>query len=128
MHEASVMRTVLVSILDQLKDNPDAKVVEVILVIGEMTFLGHEQLAFAFEVMTKDTPVEGAKLELKVENTKVKCSKCTFEGEPKKVEFDDAQLAHTMVASFTCPECSSAVDIIEGKDLVLQRVVLEVEE
>ena len=123
MHEASVMLNVIEAVVKQVPEG--TRVVEVNLVLGELTFLGHEQMEFAFEVMSADTPLEGAILKLGTEATRVSCPSCGYKGDPARVELDDARLAHTGVMSFGCPSCGARVDIIEGKDVVIRQLIFE---
>ena len=60
MHEVSVVSDIVSAILRELEKYNVVKVEEVILVVGEMTSLGHEQLEFAYEIVTKGTLLEGS--------------------------------------------------------------------
>ncbi|MDI6887812.1 MAG: hydrogenase maturation nickel metallochaperone HypA, partial [Candidatus Thermoplasmatota archaeon] len=65
MHEFSTMCQIVNSIMEELKGK-DVKVTEVWLEIGELTFLGTEQLKFAYEVLTSnDSALKCSKLVIK---------------------------------------------------------------
>ena len=50
MHEVSVMSSIIEQVLNELDKHEVERVEEVELVVGELTFLGHEQLLFAYEI------------------------------------------------------------------------------
>ena len=72
MHEVSVVSDIVSAILRELENYKVEKVEEVVLVVGEMTSLGQEQLEFAYEIVTKDTKLEGSKLV--IENEKIRAN------------------------------------------------------
>ena len=47
------------SILEEAKKHNAKRIDEVHLVIGKLTFLGLEQVRFAYEILVKDTIMEG---------------------------------------------------------------------
>ena len=53
---------------------------EVVLIIGDMTSLGTEQMRFAYEIRTRGTILEGADLIIEREAVEVICAKCGYEG------------------------------------------------
>ena len=55
MHEVSVMSGIVESVLKELEKHDVLRVEEVLLTLGELTFLGEEQLQFAYEIITRDT-------------------------------------------------------------------------
>ena len=54
MHEYSIMSQVIQAILDEAGKNKLNTISKVTLEIGELTFLGEEQLRFCYEVLSKD--------------------------------------------------------------------------
>ena len=72
-----------------------------------------EALDAAFEVVSKDTLAEGAKLRLVVVRPVVRCRECGKRFEPG-------------IDYFLCPECNRAdVEIVEGNELILKSVEFE---
>jgi len=106
------MSSILEQVLDELKGHDVIRVEEVELVVGELTFLGHDQLRFAYEVMTRDTPLEGAELVLMQEGIKVECPSCGYRGGVKYLEDKEY---HFSVPVMHCPECDSKVKVIKGR-------------
>lgn len=117
MHEFSVMNQIVECILSEAKKNDAKKVEQVDLELGEYTMLGKEQLMFAFEVLTKDTILDGAKLVIKNIKGKVRCS-CGYEGSVQVS--DDAP--HRIIPILECPKCKGAAEIVEGRECLLRNI------
>jgi hydrogenase nickel incorporation protein HypA/HybF len=112
MHEVSVMSSILEQVLKELDKHEVEKVEEVELVVGELTFLGHEQLAFAYEIMSRDTPLEGAELKIMTESIEVECPSCGYSG---VTDYLEGEGYHISVPVLQCPKCSGNVIIVKGK-------------
>lgn len=62
MHEFSTMQGIVSAIREEGRKHNAKAITKVWLEIGELTFLGEEQLRFAFDVLTEGTEMEGAEL------------------------------------------------------------------
>ena len=113
MHEYSVMKQLVSALLDELEGRDIYKVKEVRLEIGELTFLGEDQLSFAYEVLGKDTILEGSELSVKEIEATVRCDECGYEG---GVEYSDEKAFHLNVPVNSCPECGAKPEIVKGKE------------
>jgi len=123
MHEFSMTSQIVKEVLNQAEKHKAKKVKSVHLTIGELTFLGIEQVKFAYEILTKGTMMEGAKLLIKRTKGAVKCPDCGYEGHLKH---RNDPLYHTSYPSFQCPKCNSRLEVIKGKECVIGTVKLEV--
>ena len=112
MHEVSVMSSILEQVLKELDKHEVEKVEEVELVVGELTFLGQEQLMFAYEIMSRDTLLEGSELKIVTESLEVQCSSCDYSG---PADYLDDEEYHRSVPVLHCPKCSGKVSIVKGK-------------
>lgn len=119
MHEVSIMSSIINSVLEELKKHRVEKVEEVDLTIGELTFLGEDQLQFAFEILTKNTILEGSKLVIDIEEVAVRCPSCSYEG---KADYLKDEVYHTSVPALTCPQCGQGVEVTKGKSCVVRSV------
>jgi hydrogenase nickel incorporation protein HypA/HybF len=106
------MASVIESVLSELQKHDIEKVEEVDLVIGELTFLGEEQLRFAFEILTKDNILAGSKLNITHEKIEVRCGSCGYEG---GVTYVEEMADHMIIPNLTCPRCGSRVEVTKGK-------------
>jgi hydrogenase nickel incorporation protein HypA/HybF len=119
VHEFSITSQIVQNVLAEAEKRKAKKVTAVYLVVGKLTFLGLEQVRFAYEVLTKDTIMEGSKLAIEEQDGVVKCSQCGYEGGFK---YDDDPLYHVPVPTLKCPQCGNLVNIIAGKECVIESV------
>lgn len=119
MHEVSVVSDLVSAILRELEKYDVEKVEEVTLVIGDMTTLGEEQMEFAYEIVTKDTKLEGSKLVIEHEKIEVRCESCGYEGGVKMLESDYGE--HT-IPILSCPECNGNVKVIKGQSCMVKNM------
>ena len=112
MHEVSVVSDIVSAILKELEKYNVEKVEEVVLVVGDMTSLGEEQLEFAYEIVTRETKLEGSKLVIEHEKIFVKCTECGYEGEVRMLESDYGE--HT-IPILSCPKCNGKVKVTAGQ-------------
>jgi hydrogenase nickel incorporation protein HypA/HybF len=107
--------------------NNATKVTVVNIEVGEFTFLIPEQLAFNFEIASKNTIVEGAELRIKTVKGQLHCSECGFEGESRVDPDIPPQIA--VFAPMKCPSCgSSSTTITGGKDFIITNIEAEIAE
>jgi len=119
LHEFSVTSQIVESVLAEAEKRKAKKVAEVHLVIGKLTFLGLEQVRFAYEVLSKGTILEGSKLVIEEQEGVVKCNHCGYEGGFK---YEDDPLYHVPLPSLKCPKCDSVVDIVAGKECTIKSI------
>jgi len=117
MHEFSVMSQIIASILEEAKKRDASRIEQVDLEIGDYTMLGEEQLRFSFEVLAKDTILEGAELHVGHRRGKVKCS-CGYEGNAATSE----DSPHRVVPILECPKCKGAAEITEGRECLIRNI------
>jgi len=111
MHEVSVMAGIVEKVLSELEKHDVIKVEEVQLTLGEMTFLGEEQLQFAYEIITRDTPLEGSKLIIEPEMTELLCLSCGYQGKADNI----GEEYHMSMPSLICPKCRGKVKVLKGQ-------------
>ncbi|UCE45752.1 MAG: hydrogenase maturation nickel metallochaperone HypA [Methanobacteriota archaeon] len=121
MHEFSVMSQIVASVMDEANARNASKIDKVTIELGEFTMLGHDQLRFAFEVLAKNTMLEGAVLDLQTTRGEIECG-CGFKGEASPPEDGPHQLA----ASFECPKCGELAKVTGGRDCVIRNISMVV--
>lgn len=117
MHEFSVMSQIIDSVIQEAKTRDASRIEQVDLEIGDYTMLGEEQLRFAFDILSKDTIVQGAKLEISHRSGKVKCS-CGYEG----VATVSEDSPHKVVPILECPKCGGLASITEGRECLVRQI------
>lgn len=113
VHEISVISGIVNAVLKELEKHDAVKVSNVDLLIGDMTLLGEEQLMFAYEIVTRDTLLEGSTLNIEREPIGVICDECRYEGPVKMLESGD-YTAHS-IPIMSCPECGGHVKVKTGQ-------------
>jgi len=108
-------------ILKEAKKHNAKRVDEVHLIIGKLTFLGLEQVKFAYELLVKNTIMEGSKLRIEEKDGVVKCSNCEYEGDLK---YEDDPVYHVPSPTLNCPKCGGVVNIAGGKECTIKSIKL----
>lgn len=105
MHEISLIESIIEIIIAEMPKHNVTKIESITLRIGEMRQLIPETLHFGFDVLSKDTPLEGAKLIVEKIPTKGRCKIC-----------DQEFVIEDWFRN--CPRCDAAnIKIISGKEL-----------
>jgi hydrogenase nickel incorporation protein HypA/HybF len=98
------------------------KITEVFLEIGELTLIVPDLLRRSFEIATKGSIADGAKLNIKIIPGQVKCRECNKISEVSLTE--EAQL--TGLQLFRCKHCgSNNTEIIEGKKANVKNIKIK---
>jgi hydrogenase nickel incorporation protein HypA/HybF len=126
MHEFSAACSIVDTAVEAARANKATRVSVVNVEIGEFTFLIPEQLEFNFEIASKNTVLEGAKLAISTIPGRLKCMDCGNEGEAEMDQDLPPQIA--MFSPMKCPKCgSSNTTITGGKDFVITSIEAEIE-
>ncbi|UCE16477.1 MAG: hydrogenase maturation nickel metallochaperone HypA [Candidatus Bathyarchaeota archaeon] len=123
MHEFSMTSQIVKSVLEEAKKHNAKRVDGVHLVIGKLTFLGLEQVRFAYEVLVKDSIMEGSKLYIEEKDGVVRCSNCGYEG---CLKYEDNPMYHVPTPTLNCPKCRGVVKIVGGKECTIKSVKLAI--
>jgi hydrogenase nickel incorporation protein HypA/HybF len=118
MHEVSIISSIIDSVLVELGKHQVEKVEEVYLTLGSLTFLGEDQLEFAYDVLSKGTKLDGSKLVIEKEDVEIRCRSCGYQGPSDNVEGD----FHGLVPILQCPTCGEDVDVIKGKSCTVRSI------
>lgn len=123
MHEVSVVTSIVDAVLNELKRYDVEKVNSVTLVIGDLTNLGEEQMSFAYEIVTRDTVLEGSELIIERESVELECDSCGFRG-PAKILADPDYEMHS-IPILACPECNGPVRVVKGQTCAVRCMDIE---
>jgi hydrogenase nickel incorporation protein HypA/HybF len=104
MHEMGIVQSIIGILQEQADIHKARRITEVRLEFGALTAVMPDAVRFAFDVLSRGTVSEGAKLDIRILPIKMKCLDC---GAVKETE----------TYAPLCPECASAaVLVIQGKD------------
>jgi len=113
MHELSITQSMFDLVLEQAQKADAKKVVNINLVIGEMTGVVGESVRFYLDFLCKGTVAEGALLNIRTVPTKAKCHRCNKTFELPEYEW-------------TCPDCKEGgLEITGGTELFLESIEVE---
>jgi len=107
------------AVLQEAKRHAAKKVTEVHVVIGKMTFLGVDQVRFAYKILAEDTIMKGSKLFIEEKDGVIECGNCGYRGTiPLKAD----PAYQIPVPTLQCPKCGKAAKIVEGKECTIKSI------
>ena len=114
MHELSIVETLISQVEKEvLQSRQQGRIVGLSLVIGRLSGVNADSIRFAFELISPDSSLAGAKLIIEEPRAVCRCEDCRTEAEIEEI-----------VTS--CPACGSQhITIVGGQDLMLQSIELE---
>ena len=121
MHEFSMTTQIVNYTLEEAKKHNAKRVNEVHLTIGKLTFLGLEQVKFAYKILVKNTIMEDSKLHIEEKDGVVKCNNCGYTGDLK---YEDDPVYHIPSPTLNCPKCGGVVSIVGGKECTIKSLKL----
>lgn len=121
MHEYGLMEDVVTQALETCRQRGDLEPVQVRVQVGEFAFASRESLETAFEILTRETILEGVTLELVNVSGQASCEGCGFEGSGADIgpEVSDPP------AILLCPRCGSPLLVTAGAGVALSEVRLQ---
>jgi hydrogenase nickel incorporation protein HypA/HybF len=113
MHESSLVQALLRQIESIMRDNQATRVISLRVNVGAFSGVEPELFRYAYDALSEDSPVRGARLEMEVVPLECHCRECDDEFAVQDFRFE-------------CPSCeSSSVSVIRGEGIVLENVTLE---
>lgn len=119
-----MMSQIVDVIFEEVEKHNAIDVKEVHLEIGELTFLGKEQMEFAYDVLSQNSILEKSKLTIKEKKAMVSCNSCDYEG---GIDYEDDISYHIIFPKLSCPICGASVKIVAGNECIIRDIVVDVE-
>jgi hydrogenase nickel incorporation protein HypA/HybF len=111
MHELSIANSLVELATEHAAAAGADKIASITLRIGALSCVHKSALEFSFELVTKDTLLEGAELNIIDVPVTIFCEPCG-----REVQLPGIQ-------SFRCPQCNTpSADIRQGKELDLEAI------
>ena len=105
MHEMSIAQSVLDIVLQESRNHQVKRVLSVALRVGELSAVETESLKVCFDLLTKGTLAEGARLNIERVQVTCRCRECGS-------DFTVNEL------TFSCPSCGSGgLKMLSGREL-----------
>ena len=109
MHEVSICQGLVKVVLDEMAKRaiPVGTMLRVRVVAGALHQIVPDALEFAYDLLTRETPAAGSKLELRIAPLAARCTSCNWRGtiEPPL---------------FLCSACGAGVDLKGGDELYVE--------
>ncbi len=117
MHEFSIASGLVEKLLEFSAKNPEKKIVEVRLAVGELSNIESDQLTFCYESIIPETPLEGSTLTIEAVDAIVRCPNCSYRGRPK---YWDGALSGNPIATLECPTCGKTTQAVDGRECAIR--------
>ena len=111
MHEMGIaMQIIEIAQASIPKEEGDIAIARVNLKVGKLAAVVADSLRFCFEIAAKETPLEGAELDIEEVPVRARCKECdtewTIEG-----------------PAFNCEKCGSGqIEILSGRELNIESI------
>jgi hydrogenase nickel incorporation protein HypA/HybF len=119
MHEFSRASQIVEAVISEAEKQHAVKVIEVELDIGDLTFLGIEQVRFSYKILTDKTIAKNSKLKINQIPGRGRCDSCGYDG---PLSYLDDKQFHIIVPTFNCPQCGKSLSISAGRECVIKRI------
>ncbi len=116
MHEFSVAKSVVETVIQVAEQHGAKAVQEVSLEVGEVALVNMDQLGWHIQMLVQGTIAEGVQLKWTQVAAAIRCMGCGYEGGVRYEERDPS--SHFAIPTFECPQCGSpGTRITGGRDL-----------
>lgn len=111
MHELSIANSLVEIASEHARENGAESIQSITLRVGALSCVHKSALEFSFELVTKDTMLEGARLEFIDVPVSIYCEPCAREVQLRGIQ------------RFRCPDCDTpSADIRQGKELDVETI------
>jgi hydrogenase nickel incorporation protein HypA/HybF len=113
MHELPVTESILEISLRHASQANAKRITDLYLVIGQLASIVDDSVQFYWDIISKNTPAEGAKLHFRRIATEILCLDCSVRYKPPSIDM-------------VCPSCGgSNVKIVSGDEFFLEAIDVE---
>jgi hydrogenase nickel incorporation protein HypA/HybF len=113
MHELGVTENIINIALAKAGEAQAIKVIQIDLVVGELSGFVPDCIQFYFDSLSKDTIAEGAVLRFESVPAQLRCRKCSTIFQPENTVW-------------SCPKCQcQSVEISQGRELYIRSMEVE---
>ena len=113
MHELAITESILEITLRHAGQAQVTRVTDLYLVIGQLSSIVDDSIQFYWDIISKDTPAEGAKLHFRRLPVELVCLSCGRRYTP-------------VGEDFACPDChSEQIKVVAGEEFFLESIEVE---
>ncbi|MBN2416741.1 hydrogenase maturation nickel metallochaperone HypA [bacterium] len=125
MHETAIAMSIVETVLTEAEKQQAVSVQSIDIEIGELTFLGTDQIAFWVKTNFENTIAANAALNFIQVKAEVSCDACGYRG---GLSITEDPAYHMQLPVFACPHCGrGTITIIKGKDAFIRTIHIEKE-
>ena len=122
MHELSLAGAIHETALRHADGRP---IRSVQMRIGRLRQVVPDSLEFYLEIVSRDTPAEGAELELELVDVLMRCPSCSHEWDPAPPPAEEEEQI-MLLPQFRCPACGEAgAEVLRGQEFEVDSIVVE---
>lgn len=116
MHELPVTESILEITLRHAQEAGARRVTNLYLVIGQLSSMVDDSIQFYWDIISQDTPAEGAHLHFRRIPAELLCLDCNY-----RYTLEGDRLA--------CPQCGGArIEVVAGEEFQLEAIDVETED
>ena len=113
MHELPVTESILEISLRHARQAEARRITDLYLVIGQLASIVDDSVQFYWDIISKDTLADGARLHFRRIETEMRCLDCSLNYKPA-------------ASDMACPSCGgSNVRVIAGEEFFLESIDVE---
>jgi hydrogenase nickel incorporation protein HypA/HybF len=113
MHEFGVTENIVNIALSKAGEAQAIKVIQIDLVVGELSGFVPDCIQFYFDSLSKDTIAQGAVLRFESVPAQLRCRKCSTVFQPQNTVW-------------SCPKCQGqSIEIAQGRELYIKSMEVE---
>ena len=113
MHEFGITENIINIAVNKADEAQASKVMQINLVIGEMSGFVPDCIQFYFDSLSKDTIAQGAILHFELVPTQLRCRNCSTIFQPRDT-------------LWSCPKCwSQSIELSRGQEFYIESLEVE---
>jgi len=113
MHEFGISESIVKIALDKANEAQASKIIQINLVVGELSGFVPDCIQFYFDFLSKETIAEEATLHFESVPAQFRCRNCSTAFHPQDT-------------LWTCPKCQSqSVEVTGGRELYIESMEVE---
>ena len=125
MHEFGIAKALVENVIAEAEKNNASSVSEVVVEVGELSFIGIDQFKFAYGILSKEIELIARSVLTIVEiDAEISCESCGHSGPLERL---DEPATHFITPMFACPKCSGKVKIEKGRECTIKNIRMEVD-
>ena len=129
MHEYSLACEIFENVMETAQANNAYAVNSITINIGRLAHVNPEQLLFSFSIISKDSIVNGAEVNVEFTEPTVECI-CGYKGIIDNVGDNRKTVSQPYLHEYiglNCPMCDELLQTIGGRELIIKTIDIEQE-